>query len=114
MYGFGSNSKGQLGIGQTPQELYASPQRINFQSLAKDVTTYPTAIACGHLFSAMILDGGVFMWGSNEKGQCGNGSVTPSCVWLPSSVSFNENVYVMSISCGLDHTLAVTGMRVYH
>lgn len=48
------------------------------------------------------------MWGQNEKGQCGVGCIS-TCVWEPSPVAFNENVFVTSLSCGLDHTLAVTG-----
>lgn len=69
MYGFGSNAKGQLGIGQSDQEVFVSPQRINYRSHEGEMTSsiYPSSIATGHSFSTMILDGSVYSWGQNDK-----------------------------------------------
>jgi alpha-tubulin suppressor-like RCC1 family protein len=112
MYGFGSNVKGQLGIGQTSQETYSTPQRIQYQHARMEAcssSAYPSALACGHSFTAMILDGRVFTWGCNQKGQCGIGSISPS-IWTPTMTSLPENIFVTNISCGLDHALAITGL----
>lgn len=69
LYGFGSNSKGQLGIGQSAQEIFVSPQRITYQSQDTNVssTTFPSSLATGHSFTAMIADGCVYTWGQNDK-----------------------------------------------
>lgn len=108
MFGFGSNSAGQLGIGQHQHELFSTPQRILYRSHTHSPDMYPSAIGCGHSFTAMALDGALYMWGKNDKGQCGIGSLTSS-VWSPSLVVLRENVFVTSVACGLEHVLAVTG-----
>lgn len=118
LFGFGSNNFGQLGIGQQQEDQFATPQQIKIvtptpinNSIGHSSDAYPSSLACGHSFSMAVIDGKVFAWGKNDKGQCGTGSLASSqIIWTPSSVHLKESTFITHISCGLEHSLAVSGL----
>ena len=98
---WGADSFGQLGNG-SPLTSATSPVQV--LTGARDVAT-------GHLHSlALLSDGGVRLWGSNDKGQIGpsGGSgarvASPVAVTLPGAASM--------VAAGRAHSLAVVGGRV--
>jgi alpha-tubulin suppressor-like RCC1 family protein len=100
VYTCGSNNYGQLGIGQ---KIDKCPSPTLLESL-KDVID----VACGWNFSvALTKDGRLFTWGRNNYGQLGISSFedqfTPQLV--PSIIHSHR---VISITCGSEHTLALT------
>lgn len=110
MYGFGSNSSGQLGTGKQQQDPVSLPQLVPFRAhVSADSHNLPSAIACGHSFTVAVLEGKVYAWGKNDKGQCGADSESP-CLLSPFACLLRESVFITGISCGLEHTLAVAGI----
>eukprot|EP01124_Arcella_intermedia_P036590 TRINITY_DN9613_c3_g4_i1.p1 TRINITY_DN9613_c3_g4~~TRINITY_DN9613_c3_g4_i1.p1 ORF type:complete len:386 (-),score=78.10 TRINITY_DN9613_c3_g4_i1:11-1168(-) len=90
LYSFGDNEVGQLGIGinKSPIEL---PLLIVCFGEVK-------MVKCGHWHSlALLLDGRVFAWGSNEYGQLGVGH--PSNKYNPTQVTPMEGK-ITQIDCG--------------
>ncbi len=86
LYAWGWNAKGQLGIGNTINQL--TPQKI---TLPDGVTSW-TTVACGVLHSLAVgNDGNLYTWGDNEHGQLGIGTTSdnsmPVKVTLPDSVT---------------------------
>jgi alpha-tubulin suppressor-like RCC1 family protein len=63
----GSNTYGQLGLGDKKLDLKQSPQLV--ESL---VGQKAVKVACGSFHTlALNADGDCFAWGSNKFGQCG-------------------------------------------
>ena len=93
---WGQNTLRQLGDGSA-ESLSPVPRPVS--GLA-----FVTAIAAGgHHSLALLADGTVMAWGSNEFGQLGDGSeVTPS---VPVAVS--ELTHVQAIAAGAHHSLAL-------
>ena len=66
LYGWGSNTDGQIGLGNTTN--YSSPKQVG------SLTNW-LEIAAGYAFSASIkTDGTLWTWGSNPQGQLGLGN----------------------------------------
>ena len=96
VWGWGNNGRGQLG---SDQFAYASlPVRLPWLAMI-------SAVAAGgeHGLALSYQDGTVWAWGSNSRGQLGNGnnfdSVTP--VQVPGLSD------VVAIAAGYDHSLAL-------
>jgi len=80
---WGWNDKGQLGNGTTTQTQSTTPVDVS------GITT-ATSIALGHKHScALLTDGAVMCWGSNDKGQLGDGT---------SETQRSEPVFALQIS----------------
>lgn len=112
LYGWGSGASGRLGNGSSSSER--TP--VLLDALADKRVT---SISCGSSFNgALTDDGGVWMWGRNEKGQLGTGvSLTLdqySMENAPARVEFDEEtedgkkVVITHLSCAYKHTLAIS------
>ena len=98
LYSFGSNNKGQLGLGNT--QSMNSPQKIEF---LKDVEF----IECGnnHTF-CKTLNNEIYCWGDNNCGQLGLGNNTNQNTPILCSSLSNEDV--IDFKCGDEHSLVLT------
>jgi alpha-tubulin suppressor-like RCC1 family protein len=95
---WGFNAQGQLGNGTT------APSLVPVQAIAAG--SGAIAIAAGGEHSCAVLSpGGLRCWGSNDEGQLGNGTTTPSLVPTPISLSGTPS----SVAAHGDHTCAVVG-----
>lgn len=99
-YTWGRNHHGQLGLGHyvdmlLPQELGPPLQNI-------------IAISSGYAHTiATILDTNkIYVWGNNDEGQLGLGDHTTQN--SPKELLFRTCLKIESVSCGLDHTMALT------
>ncbi|KAI1887409.1 hypothetical protein AGOR_G00190000 [Albula goreensis] len=101
LFTWGQNSSGQLGLGKgKPSSL--SPQPL------KSLSGIPLAqITAGgdHSF-ALSLSGAVFGWGRNSAGQLGLNDEQDRAV--PCHIKFLRSQKVVYISCGEEHTAALT------
>ena len=68
----------------------------------------PTFLSIGELHSAAIADAGrdVYMWGQGDKGQLGRGDLESQSI--PRLVIAFRDKRVQKLSCGQEHTLALT------
>nr|WP_279550418.1 hypothetical protein [Leucobacter weissii] len=102
VYGWGSNSSGQLGNGETASAV-AEPVRANRPEGVKFVK-----VSAGerHLV-ALGDDGKVYAWGGNNYGQLGLG-VSDATVLAPTAVDFGGDVVIRDvIASESHHTLAL-------
>ncbi|XP_048383534.1 probable E3 ubiquitin-protein ligase HERC3 isoform X4 [Stegostoma tigrinum] len=101
LFAWGQNAHGQLGLGKSyPSQT--SPQCV------KSLTGIPLAqIATGgtHSFT-LSLSGAVFGWGRNNCGQLGLSDDKDRDV--PNHVKFLRTQKIVYISCGEEHTAALT------
>ncbi len=100
VWGWGSNSFGQLGLGDTLQRH--EPVMIDGLSNIADVSA-------GYCFSVALSEGGqIFTWGLNDQGQLGDGSTENR--WTPVNVRYGGGFLsgISGISAGAEHTMAVT------
>jgi alpha-tubulin suppressor-like RCC1 family protein len=95
---WGVNTNGQLGVGSTTTQKFAT-----------NVTTLSgiTNIACGSSHSAAVKsDGTVWSWGLNTNGQLGNGTTTQST--SPVQVKINSTTFFSGagvVTAGASHTV---------
>ncbi|XP_072889298.1 uncharacterized protein [Hemitrygon akajei] len=65
------------------------------------------AIACGQQHVVCVSgDGEVFSWGNGKFGKLGLGNDDNSC--LPIKVTFEEQIFIKDVKCGLDGTMFLT------
>ncbi|CAG2103611.1 unnamed protein product [Medioppia subpectinata] len=101
-YGLGSNANGQLGLGHNQPVL--SPQLIP-QLTNRDIIS----IHHGLDFAAAVTDTGhVYTWGHNPFGQLGRESTRRGQYHAPEPIATFNCHQVLQISCGSEHTLALT------
>uniref|UniRef100_A0A6Q2XRN0 HECT domain-containing protein n=1 Tax=Esox lucius TaxID=8010 RepID=A0A6Q2XRN0_ESOLU len=101
LFTWGQNSNGQLGLGK------GEPSTLSPQPL-KSLSGIPLAqITAGgdHSF-ALSLSGAVFGWGKNNTGQLGLNDEQDRPV--PCHIKFLRSQKVVYISCGDEHTAALT------
>ncbi len=97
---WGNNGDGELGNGTTTDS--STPVAVSLPS-----GTTVTAIAGGSYHSlALTSSGQVLAWGSNNRGQLGNGTTTYSSIPVP--VSLPSGTTVTAIAGGGYHSLALT------
>jgi len=89
----------------------------NIEGVAMDKDMLLNKIACGGAHSAVLLtNGSLFTWGDNQYGQVGIDTKTMgTCVdviepYMTRSLGTWE---VSHVSCGLEHTLAIAGGRLW-
>uniref|UniRef100_A0A3B3U5W4 HECT domain-containing protein n=1 Tax=Poecilia latipinna TaxID=48699 RepID=A0A3B3U5W4_9TELE len=101
VYTWGQDSRGQLGLGGSNSGA-GSPQHIRSLSAVPVVH-----ISAGgeHSF-ALTVSGGVFGWGRNDCGQLGLGDKEDRNT--PVLVNYLNTKKVTHISCGQEHTVALT------
>ncbi|TKS68356.1 putative E3 ubiquitin-protein ligase HERC3 [Collichthys lucidus] len=101
LFTWGQNTSGQLGLGKgEPSKLFPHP--------LKSLAGIPLAkITAGgdHSF-ALSLSGAVFGWGKNKAGQLGLNDKQDRAV--PCHIKFLRSQKVVHISCGDEHTAALT------
>ena len=92
VYGWGKNSFGQLGLGDTEDRFYPT----QLKSLRSQRVAY---LSCGMDHTAALTrDGGVFTFGAGMYGQLGHGSFSNEMV--PRMVLELMGSTVTQISCG--------------
>ncbi|XP_066248449.1 probable E3 ubiquitin-protein ligase HERC4 isoform X1 [Euwallacea similis] len=103
VYGWGKNTKGQLGLNDTQNKIYPTQLR----TLRNLRVRY---IACGEEFSAFLtLDGGVFTCGAGMYGQLGHGNNSNEI--LPKQVIELMGSTITQIACGRQHCLSFVPSR---
>uniref|UniRef100_A0A3B4YKW9 HECT and RLD domain containing E3 ubiquitin protein ligase 3 n=1 Tax=Seriola lalandi dorsalis TaxID=1841481 RepID=A0A3B4YKW9_SERLL len=101
LFTWGQNTSGQLGLGKgEPSKLFPHP----LKSLAGIPLAQITA-GGDHSF-ALSLSGAVFGWGKNRAGQLGLNDKQDRAV--PCHIKFLRSQKVVYISCGDEHTAALT------
>lgn len=129
VYATGDNKMGQLGIDKPSVQQITTPQRIVFKE-AKPIVK----LACGAEFSMIVdADGRLYSFGHPEHGQLGHNSEgkyfttgnkyafhcehVPRRIhtWISKSreghITPVDDVEIVDIACGVNHTLAVDSKR---
>jgi alpha-tubulin suppressor-like RCC1 family protein len=104
---WGSNSSGQLGVGDFDVHLSVKAiHRIRYANESRpDAKVYISSIACGLSHSALVTDlGHVYTFGNNEEGQLGLGDRENHPT--PKRVKLDE--WAVDVACGFYHTLILT------
>ena len=81
-------------------------------NLCLDMIDFQVQLSMGHEFSACLTtDDRLYMWGKGNNGQLGNGyyvdSLEPALAKTPGN---NPDIHWVSISCGEDHCVGITGV----
>ena len=70
LFSIGSNEQGQLGLNDKSLEFSTAP--LLLQEVQNLASCSIRQIACGAYHSALVtVDGKMYTWGSNQRGQCG-------------------------------------------
>ncbi|XP_029010158.1 probable E3 ubiquitin-protein ligase HERC4 isoform X2 [Betta splendens] len=101
VYTWGQGSRGQLGLGT--RRLGASPPQ-HLRALS-GIPLVQIA-AGGEQSFCLSVSGAVFSWGRNHRGQLGLGDTTDRDE--PVAVHYLDMKKTVSVSCGEDHTVALT------
>jgi cysteine-rich repeat protein len=111
---WGDNTVGELGLGHTNFEGNNKPYQLANASgggagpIAFVGSGGVTALAAGNDFSCAVLsDGSVQCWGTNESGQLGQGSLTPVFSALPAVVSLGQAATAVTVSRSLGVACAI-------
>jgi alpha-tubulin suppressor-like RCC1 family protein len=110
---WGDNAGGKLGNGSTSQ----SSVSVEVANVANGFTnTDVTAVSAGYAHTCAIASGSVYCWGSDSRGELGNGPDTGDTV-VPGLVLNGDegftNVEVSMLSLGWDHSCALKGSEMY-
>jgi alpha-tubulin suppressor-like RCC1 family protein len=106
--GWGDNAEGELGeTGPAAAEIcqvhYPERHCVKTAQPVKTPTGQVEAIAAGQRYSVALIEHEVYAWGRNERGELGNGAVTPSRV--PTAVAGLGPV--KSVSAASSHVVAL-------
>jgi alpha-tubulin suppressor-like RCC1 family protein len=101
IYSWGKSAHGRLGHEDEPTDLLR-PKEIYTLSQRK-----PIFIACGESHSAAISEKHqLFTWGHGGYGRLGHGTADKAAA--PTVVEALKSVKVLAVSCGFNHTLAIS------
>ncbi|XP_020207141.1 probable E3 ubiquitin-protein ligase HERC2 [Cajanus cajan] len=113
-YSWGNNSHGQLGLGDTKNRPRPEVVKMKTFDLESPCAIYE--VACGAFHTALLtrnkrpsdtLQSTCWTFGLGDNGQLGHG--TTQSTLLPEPVKeLPQNVYLVSIDCGLFHTCVVS------
>lgn len=101
VYGWGSNSEGQL-AGLERGAEHSLPAKLELPRLAEDDAV--VRLACGHAHVlALTRLGHVLAWGRNENGQVGHGDAA-------SEIALFDGVAhkAVAVACGAEHSFVLT------
>ena len=119
VWSWGSNTEGQLGLGEESEETVYSPTLVKIKQRVSD-------ISCGYYHSALVTDQGqLYTFGEADGGKLGLGSQDndgdtdyPQLVRCPEHIVQVRNiackaktcfqVLIFQVACGSNHTLALT------
>lgn len=103
-YGWGLNTKNQVGSGLGFGEIIATPTEV-YQAPTPEVDGW-LAVSCGGEHNVAInLDGTLWGWGLNESGQGGIGGPIDFPT-LPSPTRIALGSWI-KVACGLEHSFAI-------
>ncbi|KAJ0029561.1 hypothetical protein NQD34_004558 [Periophthalmus magnuspinnatus] len=103
VFGWGNNSCGQLGLGDTTDRHI--PTCVNYLNTRKTCL-----ISCGLLHTAVLTkDGAVFTFGSGQHGQLGHNSFRDEL--RPRLIAELLGSKVIQVACGRQHTLVMIESR---
>lgn len=103
VYGWGKNTRGQLGVNDYDNKMYPTQLRTLRNIRVR-------FISCGEEFSMFLtLDGGVLTCGAGMFGQLGHGSNLNEI--LPRQVVELMGSTITQISCGAQHSLTLVPSR---
>jgi alpha-tubulin suppressor-like RCC1 family protein len=113
---WGNDVTGQLGLGYAQTAVTVPTQVYNF-------TGTPAKISCAlkHCL-ALMKDGRVYSWGTNDEGQLGDGTtasgIGTKTAWLPYNVVGYQNILIIKQSVSVYasdyHSMALTQDGVIH
>jgi uncharacterized repeat protein (TIGR02543 family) len=99
LWAMGSNSSGQLGLGDTTNR--ATPEQVTAHGIAKVIS-----IDAGNHSLYVTEDGKLWAMGRNDYGQLGLGDTTDRIT--PEQVTVIGTTKIISVTAGSDHSLYVT------
>jgi len=105
VFGWGNNDYGQLGI------PFMSKHEVNYPVQLRTLNPVKAVkVSTGRCHSVVLSDeGNVFTFGHQEFGQLGNGKIDKERISeLPTRIDSLLKEKVIDVSCGLDHTIALT------
>jgi alpha-tubulin suppressor-like RCC1 family protein len=112
LYAVGRNDRGQLGRGHDTNDR---PENHAVRPVTGFGTERITLVAAGYYHCAAVTEGGkLFMWGQNDFGQCGTGTIGGAVLAATRcgcGALADAGVRVVFVACGGAgaHTVAVTG-----
>ncbi|KAF0992308.1 hypothetical protein HZS_4001 [Henneguya salminicola] len=111
LYSWGSNEYGELGIGSDrPVSTHILDIfKLRGCSIIKIAGGFSHVVAISH-------NGYLYAWGNNSKGQAGRGNLTSfkiinilaPRITFPAHVKSVEDMIIIDIACGSDHTVALS------
>jgi len=105
LYSFGNNGNGQLGLGNTTQQL--TPTKITFFN-GKNVI----GVACGMNHSIVLCDDGLYGFGYNQYGELGLGNKNTPVV-TPTKMNFFNGKNVLSVFGCAYHSIVLCDDGLY-
>lgn len=111
-YSWGNNNHGQLGLGDKESRLH--PEVVKTFDEDSPLTIYE--VACGSYHTALLthkkqpsdtLESTCLTFGLGENGQLGHGT-TKNTLFPTPVKKLPQNVYLISVDCGLFHTSVVS------
>lgn len=108
VYGWGDESRGQLGSGDPDQRFRPQENRYITKYLKKlDISLRRVVAGGSHNLALVNLSGQVISWGGNEYGQLGQGNQFDN----PEPKLINNLEKVSDLSAGLRHSAAICESR---
>lgn len=106
VWSWGSNSFGQLGSGNGPENIYR-PNVVKSLNGAKAVQ-----IACGSFHNLLVTEEGrVWAWGKAADGQLGHGEISATVVSQPRVISELLGTRIVHVAAGRRHSLFIDDQR---
>ena len=100
LYGWGDNTFGQLGIGESNQKGYSIPRMYSFHIVI-------SSVCCGEYHSLCLSSQGyIYSIGSNLDGRLGIGDESVTYCYSPCLIKSLSKV--SKVACGANHSLAIT------
>ncbi|KAK7503604.1 hypothetical protein BaRGS_00005143, partial [Batillaria attramentaria] len=100
----------------TERPEYVGEDETRRDTLKRHLSLQFSQVACGTCHAAVIRDGDLYTWGRTKLGRLGHGDlVRESTVSTPACVQAFQmlQIRVEAVSCGGQHTLAITQQGVY-